>query len=402
MNETRTPTCIYCDGPGPFSDEHVIPASIGADDKQWMLKGCVCWNCNTRVFSPLETKFARSSLFYLSRLALQPRSRNRGSKTEAPKAQLKDSFYFEPEVNRILEAVIDGGATGLVPQYLPQIHLAPDVPGSMRLEPSGPDRQSLDLFFDDLREALGESAVLIEKRAAVAEASYIVRHLRRAGDRYQVVSTSEETRPPAKAIWYAPLGPIRTYAASTGAMITPRIFRHESGSLTCRTGDPEGAIVMLGVVADGVQELAVPDGATTTSTNAPAYRQTIQFEPEAYCRVLAKIGLNIIAKTSGLGVVGQRHFDRARTYVLHGKPRLLTRSGGEDRIPESLLALAQERHLIGIEVERRLGMEAIRAIFKLYGGPAHRIRLASICGGTIGVTSVWLSVDYVGHRVERH
>lgn len=56
-------TCMYYGGPGPFTDEHVVPASIGGDDRTWMLRGCVCGGCNTAVFSPLELKFARSSPF---------------------------------------------------------------------------------------------------------------------------------------------------------------------------------------------------------------------------------------------------------------------------------------------------------------------------------------------------
>src|SRR4051794_23745756 len=44
------PTCIYCDSKGPFSEEHVVPAGLGGDDRDWLLKDCVCAKCNTTVF----------------------------------------------------------------------------------------------------------------------------------------------------------------------------------------------------------------------------------------------------------------------------------------------------------------------------------------------------------------
>ncbi len=45
--------CIYCPSTGPFTDEHVVPAGLGGDDKDWLLKDAVCGVCNTTIFSPL-------------------------------------------------------------------------------------------------------------------------------------------------------------------------------------------------------------------------------------------------------------------------------------------------------------------------------------------------------------
>jgi hypothetical protein len=30
---------------GPFTDEHVVSAGFGGDDKAWFLKDCVCSDC---------------------------------------------------------------------------------------------------------------------------------------------------------------------------------------------------------------------------------------------------------------------------------------------------------------------------------------------------------------------
>lgn len=65
-NMTKSPLlnesiCIYCDGAGPFSDEHVVCAGLGGDDKRFLLVNVVCARCNTDVFSPLELEALRSS-----------------------------------------------------------------------------------------------------------------------------------------------------------------------------------------------------------------------------------------------------------------------------------------------------------------------------------------------------
>lgn len=399
MNDISSPACIYCGGPGPFTAEHVIPASIGADDVNWLLKDCVCQSCNTGVFSPLELLFARSSLFYLSRLALQPRGRKRGSKSEPPKAQLQESLYFDPDLNLILEAIITGG-DGLNPVSLPQIHIVPD-PSGIAFTITAPDEQTLRKLFSDLEEALGDHVVMVEKSDGAAGGRYVFHHLQRTSDGYRIASSSHGDRAPPGAIWYAPLAPVVSYAKSTGAQLSPRVFRHESGSLTCRTGDISAAVTMLTVFSGEIAGWSVPAGTPIQSTPTPAYRQTLVYNHAAYCRVLAKIGLNVIAKTSGLTVIRQVAFDRAKRYVLEGRPRLVTRYVGDEEIPTSLMALADTHHLIGIEVERCLGMEVVRAIFKFYGGPVQKIRLAARCNDTLGVTPVWLSVDYVNHRVER-
>ncbi len=52
--------CIYCGKDKTeikFSREHVIPELLGVFDNNITLRDCVCSNCNTGVFGPLETRF---------------------------------------------------------------------------------------------------------------------------------------------------------------------------------------------------------------------------------------------------------------------------------------------------------------------------------------------------------
>lgn len=80
-------SCIYCDGPGPFSGEHVISAGLGADDDRFLLVDMVCRRCNTDVFGNLEREVLRSSPIAVARAFMQPHGRDRGKHTTAPGIQ---------------------------------------------------------------------------------------------------------------------------------------------------------------------------------------------------------------------------------------------------------------------------------------------------------------------------
>ncbi len=273
----------------------------------------------------------------------------------------------------------------------------------MKFSVIGPDDDALTPFFADLNGALGEQVMLVEKRYDAAEARYTVHCLRRDdGDdaRYGIENSADETRPPSGATWFAPLEPVHTYAKIVNATATPRVFRHQSGSLTCRCDNIKTAAVILSALSKQGTAWHEPNSRSFHSTPTPAYRHTIAYDHDAFCRVLTKISLNVIAKTSELDVIRKRYFDRARAYALCGKPHLPVRPGRNEQIPDALEPLAQDRHLIGIEVERRCGMEIVRAVFRLYGGPVQQARLAVACGSIVGVMPVWLSIDYVSHRVE--
>ena len=75
----RSTGCIYCGGGKPFTDEHVIPAGLGAGD-EWQLEELVCERCNND-FSKFELRVMRSGAIGFTRQISQPTGRHRGSKT---------------------------------------------------------------------------------------------------------------------------------------------------------------------------------------------------------------------------------------------------------------------------------------------------------------------------------
>jgi len=392
-------TCIYCGSAGPFSDEHVVPASIGGDDRNWLLKGCVCARCNTDVFSPLETKFSNSSPITIPRMAFQARTRNRGSHSRPPTSQPKESFIQDPRNLVVSEAVFVGGA-GLVPVYLPQIHFIRVGEHEIETLPIGPNPEAMTSLLAELTRGLVDEIELVDKTSQAGRTAYIVYKMRWNTDRYQQISRRTETRAPRNGVWFASLDPVRQFITG-GYRLTPRVFRHSSGSITCRAGNIDAAGIALGILRVALPRHTVR-GDEQKNAFLPLIKQSYSFDMEAFIRVLAKIGLNVIAHTSGLETFRASNFDQARRFVLTGDDPLPFDLKSRQRFPVALEKLSSKRHLIGIRVSRILGAEEISAIFRLYGGPVHKVVLAPRSRRITAAQPVWLSVDYATHKIEQH
>jgi hypothetical protein len=119
-------------------------------------------------------------------------------------------------------------------------------------------------------------------------------------------------------------------------------------------------------------------------------------------RALAKIGLNVIAHTSGPDAIRTPKFERARQFVLtDASPLLPMKFVSDTRFPAELQALAPQRHLIAVKVRRILGTERVSVLLRLYGGPVHEVMLTTTSCVRTAVEPVWVSVDYVNHIIYR-
>jgi hypothetical protein len=71
--------------------------------------------------------------------------------------------------------------------------------------------------------------------------------LTRTNDRYQQIGRRSEKRPPRNGIWLASLDPVQEFVTD-GYKLTPRVFRHSSGSITFRVGSVDAAGILLGIL----------------------------------------------------------------------------------------------------------------------------------------------------------
>jgi len=388
--------CIYCGSKGPFSDEHAVCAGLGGDDGAWLLKGCVCRVCNTDIFSKLETKFLRSSPVALARLFLQPRTRDKGSKTGVPSVQPKVSFARDPDSGILLEAELGaGGNSEVLPQLL--------IVNAGQIAVTGPDGSSAAAFLSELQKALSDEVTLIEKSREGFDVAYETTPLVWKDDAYALGEAATHARPPKTGIWIEQL--IRPETAQDGEALLPRMFRRPAGQLVCRADAVEHAAFFMTALRNAPELLdASKVGAAGTAHDRPGFHQRYIIDVSVHDRVLTKIGLNLVAKLLGLDLIRNPAFDAAVAYAREG-------IGGVYKLPpetsvqltDMLGAALPDRHNLALlPLPRPNGGCGLAFMARLYGGPAEVFLLAEFEGPIAELKRpIVLLVDYVNHKIER-
>ncbi len=235
MQDRHVGGCIYCGGPGPFTDEHVVSAGLGGDDNGWLLKDLVCGVCNTDVFSKLETKFLRSSGPALARLFLQDKGRGRGSKASTPSIDAELTYFHEPNSGTLLVArLIAGGRPITLPQIIARS-----------------------------RGAQAETAVTGGDTDAVGKFLAVLDNLER----------------------------VRPATADQAAILPSSVFQRPEGQMVCRTTVPGLAVALLSFLRLNPQ---VRKSEVVAGESEAVERPDIYFryasDPAIYRRVLSRSG----------------------------------------------------------------------------------------------------------------
>jgi hypothetical protein len=385
-------TCIYCPSTGPFTDEHVIPAGLGGDDKGWMLKDAVCAVCNTDIFSKLEAKFMRASPIAMARLFLQSKTRLRGSRAAAPTIQARTSYFDDPDTGILLEQEFSGGQPIVLPQVVAQ---PPDMLGV-----TGTDVASANALVAELG-AFGETVLIAQKVSEGLEVRFTETVLRWADDQYQVGETDGRATAPKQAVW---LEPLERPGHDTKSLLTPRIFRRAKGGLACRADSVEQAAEFLACVRANHSTLIVPDSAPTLRTERPGVHLGQTFDLSAFDRVLTKIGFNLCAYLFGTEAVRSAAFDRARQYARSG-------IGAVKKWPHDIAAefaktyppLAHHHLMIVTAYPPSSGEPGMLVVrMRFYNGPMEVVIIAEGANGIPACPEPILIVDdYENNKIER-
>jgi len=395
MDRHAPGNCIYCGQPGPFSDEHVICAGLGADDPRWLLQGCVCSCCNTRVFSKLETKLLRSSPIAVARLFAQPLSRRRSGKTNAPTVQPRVSYFTEPGTGLQLEAdLVSGGALTVLPQVL---MLLPDQ-AAVRAR----DFASAEAFVTLLQNALGDAVNLIRKQHDGFEVIFCVTPLHWEDGMYVIGEATIERRPLEKGVWIEPLT-LPSTAVKTD-LLPPRIFQRHSGQLVCRIDGIDLAASLMSVLRVNPICLTPPAfPGTSAGELQPVVQQRYAFNRRSFERVLTKIGLNLIAHLLGIGLIRDSAFDAAVAFARFDTGSVCKYS--IDRVADVAGALGRpliDRHLFMlVRAPAQNGSSAIICVIQLYNTAAEFIKLAEM-PNTVDVLErpIVILVDYMENVIK--
>lgn len=366
-------TCVYCGGPGPFTDEHMFPAGLGGDDKNFLLRDLVCGVCNTEVFSPLESEFLRRSPVALARLAFQEAGRNRGAKTRAPQMHTDVTEIYDPNSPLIFEAELLPKVSGA--RILPQI-LFHDLP-NVGLTASS--ESEIRIFLESLSKAFaGTSVLVIYKDTSQDDPIYVETSYLWDGSNYEKSSESHLERPSKaskNAVWLA----FRRSDPNPSAnhKWSPRLFQRPDGHLSLRIESEQPIEEFLAATRIILPSFASQTLPETEQFSGYTARVGMLTKVGADIRILAKIGMNFALFVYGDDYLRNPAFDGVKKFILSGEEGevgLLPLEVSDKAIDLSLLPKGMHFMALMPKEDDLLG-RFLMLVFKLYGGPVQVMTL---------------------------
>lgn len=384
-----SPVCIYCEGPGPFSDEHVISAGLGADDDRYLLVDMVCKRCNTDVLGKLELEVLRCSPIAIGRAFMQPHGRDRGKRTAAPGIQARRKQMASPSG---YPHEIDFGQHAQ-PIVLPQLKIT----GEKKFDYAAAGPDELHSFVMSLSTLLqGDQVTCIRKRGPEHELRYETIIMLRSGETFtQADESSFQAKPPRNGLWLESCDGVGSESMTPAATILQNL----NGSIVLKTSTAtvEGALNLF------VQAIAkFPfDSHVTRDIEGPIVAMEMTVTVGAMERVIAKIGINLLAYYLGRDYVTDPGFQQVKDSILTGTPRL---SAGiiEDASIQSILDAAPENHHVFClsKASQPGGRATIKMIAKLYGAAQNMVLALDVPEPNLPLP-VFFLVDYLNHKVKQ-
>lgn len=391
-NMTKAPLliksiCIYCDGAGPFSDEHVVCAGLGGDDKRFLLVNVVCARCNTDIFSPLELEALRSSPLAIARSFMQPTGRKRGKRTSPPKLDAqsklminKDGYPYEIDFGQHSKPII-----------LPQLM----VLGEKEVQKTAENIDDLIAFEKSLSHLLEMPTLCCVRKLSTEDGlPFEVYTTIRSGNTFTLSGHPERlAKPPVDAIWLEePRG-----QDERAPRPLANIFRPQRGGTALRL---EGMTLetALGFYRLVTQQIALTNMVESEIVN-PLVSVSMTVRVGVMERVIAKVGLNLLAYYLGADYLRHSAFATTKQAILKGSP-LLNLVNVDNQQVAAILDCAPVNHhcFVLSAITIPMGEYTLIMISKLYG-LCTLISLGSGMPPADRELPLIVTADYINHKV---
>jgi hypothetical protein len=377
-------SCIYCGKVRAFTDEHVFPAGLGGNDNRFLLSGLVCGHCNTDIFSKLELRFMRSSPAAIARIFLQPTGRGRGKKASIPTIDTRSTTIFTENYGAIEAEVTASGKAVLLMQLL--FH------GGGKVSYTGGAPDQVADFLEAVASTLGDSVFLVQKHSNTAVTEYQVDTVNWNGERFVFVSREVIDKPPSACVWREVLEPYQDGEMHRLATL----YRRRAGQIVLRAPENEDVLDLLTQARKAAPEFQIESVGTTAVEN-PLVQLSMSMDLGDYGRVLAKIGLNLIAYAFGEKYVRHHAFNKIKRAILTGDaPIHLVAPPTTDPFH----GVPSDRHVVMVHVKKsRAGRFHVALSIRLYGGKTSWILLSENAIQPPDRSAI-LVVDFKNHRIE--
>lgn len=296
--------CIYCNKSSEFTEEHVFPAGMGGDDRNFLLKKGVCSNCNTKVFSAFEATLMRRSVLGLARAINQPKSRNGKTSTYDP----MDTVVIDEDGRQLQSRY----AEGLKAEILPQL-----IYNGETIDAAAQNTNELEIFINELSSILEENTIfLIEKKSHKSKTKFSVSRYHLSGFRFEARGKFGVDRPPKKCLWfqYQPSKPQNTNTK-------PKIYRRAKGQLVVKTSDLSKLGAMLFKIRMTLPFILKNNTNVEEEAHSTPLISTTSLGWSTDCdRAIAKLGINFLAFQEGLDAARNPSLNHIKNFILHGAP----------------------------------------------------------------------------------
>ncbi|WP_031357912.1 hypothetical protein [Caballeronia sordidicola] len=385
-------TCIYCPSIGPFTAEHVIPAGLGGDDRRFMLRGMVCKRCNTTIFSPLEREFLRKTPAALGRIFLQPEGRRRGKTSNPPKLEARSKVLIAPEGYPV-EIELGSRAQPIV---LPQMVLIGERDG----QTTGSDEMLLREYVESARTLLAATVTCVRNEPVEGVRSLLATTYTWGPDGYERGETRSVSEPPLQSIWNIILEPNEDGSEPSSRA---RMFRRENGQIVLRVTEKLGVERALTFFRKVLEQSNFEVMAARDIQNPPV-RFDMSFQLDVIGRLIAKIGINLLAYLVGSDYVKHPEFQKIKRAILTGDPEIqLLPTEQKASIANIFSGLPITQH--GFIIVAKPGPFrtcSLAVVTRLYGSLIEMISLGENLPWPDLPNHTFFAVDYQMHRIERY
>lgn len=378
-------TCIYCGLARPFTDEHVFPAGLGGDDRRFLLKDLVCGQCNTGVFSKLEAQFMRASPAAIGRIFLQARGRGRGKKASIPTIETRTTTVFFEGYGAVEAEVTTRG------KAIPLLQLL--FLGEGKIGLVGSDHGDPDDFLNEVESTLTDSLFVVRKYSNGVQTNYRVEMLAWNGAGYSSVGDETLSTPPSRCVWREPLEPAPSDNVIHRA---PSFYKRMAGQMTFRMPEDAEASFFLTQARKAASTYPRQTHQYTTSENR-LVQVSMSMNVTDYGRVLAKIGLNLLAYVFGDEYARHHAFKKTKRAILVGDSHIPVHR--PPMAEDVFNGVPADKHaLLLYFTKSRAGRFHVALFIRLYGA-THVVPLSSNAVRPPDQDAL-LVVDYNQHHIE--
>lgn len=379
MDITHEP-CIFCGEHKPFTGEHIFPAGLGGDDPRYILHTGVCGECN-HGFSGIESTFQRRSIVGLARIIHQEKNRDGKSPTYDP----IESHIHGTEGQLLLAEY----QNGFKPEVLPQI-----IVSGERVLTSGPSKDSLLSFLNKADVVLSKrDLILIEKNRSNTRNRFSISRYRYHGNSFSFIVSEGADKPPKDGIWIEKSQNHKFDADGC-------FYRRTASQLVIKMRPEESASRILGSIRRTLPAIvAQAKHAEEEAIHKPLVTTTSIGWSRECDRVVAKIGLNFLAKEAGLDAARHPDLAAVKAFIFGKSATHRTAFLDEETKQEAFGNVPAGHHCVLVSHSKSGGRQRAVISMHLYGGLCLTMVLADDLLEKTTPTLSYYLIDYTQNTI---